>query len=254
MSTRDVYRALWRRKLFIVVATAALVAATWYFTTLLTPTYEASVLVRIQQLEEGDPTSSVYALQASERLAETYAEIVDAGALGGRLRDELAGTLPPEAVRETEVAGHPVEGLDLLWIGASSENAERARTVADAAPAALADLVADSGTVGDRVVTVKLAAVPNEPASPDLALNLVIAAAVGLILNGALVIAAEALRDRLIDPRRASEAFGLPVLARVPSLSFARLEPRPGQDGDNRPRGSQTGERTAVFTRPGEPG
>jgi capsular polysaccharide biosynthesis protein len=250
VSTRDVYRALWRHKLFIVVATAALVAATWYFTTLVTPTYEASVLVRIQQLEEGDVTSSVYALQASERLAETYAEIVDAGALDGRLRDELAGTLPPEAVRETEVAGNPVEGLDLLWIGASSQNAETARTVADAAPAALAALVADSGTVGDRVVTVKPAALPNEPATPDLALNLVIAAAVGLILNGALVIVAEALRDRLIDPRRASEAFGLPVLARVPSLSFARPEPRPGRHDDAGPR---TGERTAVLARPGEP-
>jgi capsular polysaccharide biosynthesis protein len=254
VSTRDVYRALWRHKLFILVGTAALVAATWYFTTLVTPTYEASVLVRIQQLEEGDVTSSVYALQASERLAETYAEIVDAGALGSRLRDELAGTLPPETVRDTEVAGHPVEGLDLLWIGASSESAETARTVADAAPGALADLVADSGTVGDRVVTVKPAAVPNEPASPDLALNLVIAAAVGLILNGALVIAAEALRDRLIDPRRASASFGLPVLARVPSLSLVRLEPRPGAPGDGRPPGSESGTRTAAFTRPGEPG
>jgi capsular polysaccharide biosynthesis protein len=225
VTTRDVYRALWRHKVFIAVATAGIVAATWYFTTLVTPTYEASVLVRIQQTEQGNPTSTVLALQASERLAETYAEIVDSGALYRPLESELEGALPVRTIGQTGVDGVPVEGLDLLWITASSPNPETARTVAGATPAALTTLVEESGAVGDRILTVMPASVPIEPSSPDLTLNLVIAAVVGLILNSALVLAADALRDRLVDPRRASESFGLPVLARVPSLKLVRPEP-----------------------------
>jgi capsular polysaccharide biosynthesis protein len=249
VSTRDVYRALWRHKLFIIGATAALVAVTWYFTSLVTPTYEASVLVRIQQLDDGDPTSSVYALQASERLAETYGEIVDSGAIDPYVGSHLAETSGGESARGVALSGDPVEGLDLLWITAASERADSARIVADAAPAALADLVADSGTVGDRIVTVKSAVTPQEPASPDLALNLLLATAIGLVLNGALVLAAEALRDRLVDPRRASESFGLPVLATVPNLTLMRLEPR---DDGRSPSGKEQ-PKTAVLATPQEP-
>jgi capsular polysaccharide biosynthesis protein len=170
----------------------------------------------------------VYALQASERLAETYAEIVDSGALYPPLRSQLTGTLPEETVSETDVTGDPEEGLDLLWIAAESPDPETAATVADAAPAALAELIEESGTVGDRVVTVRAARVPQDPSSPDLTLNLLVAGALGLVLNGLIAVGAEAIRGRLIAPDRAAESFGLPVLARVPSLSLVPLSARPG--------------------------
>jgi uncharacterized protein involved in exopolysaccharide biosynthesis len=48
LTAGDVYRALWRHKVFIAVLTAAFVTATWYATKQQTQTYEASALVRAQ--------------------------------------------------------------------------------------------------------------------------------------------------------------------------------------------------------------
>jgi receptor protein-tyrosine kinase len=77
LTAGDVYRALWRHKLFILLLTAVFVGATWYVTSRQTRTYEASTLVRVQ--ERGDTGNA--ALLAAQTLAQTYASIIGSGAL-----------------------------------------------------------------------------------------------------------------------------------------------------------------------------
>jgi len=86
----DVYRALWRHKFFILLMTAAFVGATGYVTLQQTRRYEASVLVRVQEQgkQAGDASS---ALVASQTLTQTYAQMVDAGALKPQIKTLVAG-------------------------------------------------------------------------------------------------------------------------------------------------------------------
>jgi capsular polysaccharide biosynthesis protein len=86
----DVYRALWRHKFFIAVLTAVFVGAAWYVTSRQTRRYEASTLVRVlvQGSRAGDASA---ALVASQTLTQTYAQIVDAGALKPGIKTLVAG-------------------------------------------------------------------------------------------------------------------------------------------------------------------
>ena len=89
MTAGDVYGALWRHKWFILILTAACVGAAWYATVRQTHAYEASTLVRVQERgrSAGDAAT---ALQASQDLARTYAEMIGSGALAGEIRTLVA--------------------------------------------------------------------------------------------------------------------------------------------------------------------
>jgi capsular polysaccharide biosynthesis protein len=87
LTAGDVYRALWRHKFFIALLTAVFVGAAWYMTSRQTQRYEASTLVRVQQ--RGDQGSG--SLDAAQTLAQTYAQIVDAGALKPQIKNLVAG-------------------------------------------------------------------------------------------------------------------------------------------------------------------
>jgi capsular polysaccharide biosynthesis protein len=232
MSISDVYRALWRRKLIIALGTAILVASAWYFTERQTPEYTAATLVRIQQ-QGGGADSSVSTLQASEQLAATYGEIIDSGALYPVLADQLEGEIDSRTLGSVDISGEPVESLDLLWIQAESEQPELAAEVANAAPEALQTLVADAEGASETVNTIQPARAPSEPTSPDLVRNLVIAAVLGLVLNGAIALALEGLSDRVPELEQLEKATGHRVLGTIPTLRFAGRDALASEGGWN---------------------
>jgi len=100
LTAGNVYRALWRHKLFILVLTAAFVAAVVYATVQQDREYEAGMLMRAQERGPNAGNASA-ALQASQDLAQTYAKIIGAGALKGEIRTFVAqcrrlGTSPTQ--------------------------------------------------------------------------------------------------------------------------------------------------------------
>jgi capsular polysaccharide biosynthesis protein len=103
LTAGDVYRALWRHKLFVVVLTAAFVAATWYATSQQTQKYEASTLVRLQ--ERGDTGNP--ALLAAQTLTQTYAEIIGSGALKGEITTLVAQCARPRSLSTQAPAATP---------------------------------------------------------------------------------------------------------------------------------------------------
>ena len=216
MTAGDIYRALWRHKFFITVLTAACIGATWYATSQQTRKYQASALVRIQ---EGGPSAGDFsALQASQLLAQTYAQVIGSGALKGRIETLVARRVAAGKVPEVKISGQPVPNLDLLSITALSKNPTRALIVANAVPVALMSFIRDTGTRNVQVVIVKAATMPTSPVSRHMARNITIAFMLGLIFNGALALLIELLRDRLPESEELGQTVGHPVLATIPAL------------------------------------
>ena len=221
LTAGDVYRALWRHKVLIIALTVACVGATWYATSLQSRTYEASSLVRIQPGYRGaDPLS---AIQASERIAQTYAKLIDAGALDARIKPLASRQMSEQDLSRVSVSGHPVQDLELMWISARSTDPTNAMIVANAAPQALGDFIARTGTFGDEVVTVKRATTPSVPVSPRTIWNVAIALVLGLIFNSALVLLFEVFRDRLPEPDELRQVVGYPILATIPTVRLHRM-------------------------------
>jgi receptor protein-tyrosine kinase len=230
LSTGDVYRALWRHKYFIVILTAALVAAAWYFAKQQTPEYEASTLVRVQG-RVADPADAVGSLVLGERLAQTYANIVETREFDNRVEAQVAGRTGSTVA--FDLSAEPVEDLELLWINARSSSPGTAAAAANAAPIALRGFIQETGTLREQIVTVEPAERPTDPVSPNMVLIVTLAVMLGLVLNAGLALLIELLSDRLPDAERLEETTGKPILAHIPVLDFPRSVARtPEQRSD----------------------
>ena len=218
METLDVYRALWRHKVFILVLTALLAIGAWFFVSRQTKTYSATSLVRVQQ-RITSPTEAYGALQTGQLLAETYAQIVEADTVRRRIFGLVHARIPTDtgAIR---INAAPVNQLDLLKISALSSSPQDAALVANAAPRALRNFIRETGTLRDQIVLVDQAAVPTKPVAPHVKRSVALALLLGLIFNSALALVLELLGDRVREPDELERLFGLPVLATVPSVKL----------------------------------
>lgn len=218
MTVFAVYRSLWRHKLLLVLLTASTAAAGWYLTSTRQPMYRASTLVRVQQTI-ADPADALGALQTAGRLAQTYVHIATTLTVANGIQKSLDGRVPL-----SEIAGnleaHQVDDLDLLSLSATSPNPETALAIAARAPAALQRLVQRSAKTGDRISVVQPATLPAKPYSPRPLLALAIAAVLGLVLNGAVLLAYDLFSDRAVDGEPADEIAGRPVIALIPTLTL----------------------------------
>jgi capsular polysaccharide biosynthesis protein len=222
LTAGDVYRALWRHRFFILLLTAAFVIATWYATSQQTKIYEASTLVRVQQ-RISDPGDALGSLEAASQLAETYGTIIDSGALDAQVSAGLASRGGEADAGSLDLSGEPVVEQALLWISARDEDPATAALVANTVPRTLRAFISSTGTLQDQLVIIKTATEPTSLASPDLGLNLVLALALALIFNSALVLLFELFRDRVPETDELQEALGYPVLATIPGLHLRKL-------------------------------
>lgn len=218
MTVTDVYRALWRHKLVVLVLTAVLGAVAYYLSSSQQDVYQARSLMRIES-EAPTAGDALVALAAGQKLAQTYAEIAGTD----RVAVEVARTLrlPATAVAGT-VSAEAVQDLDLLWVTAKSHRPLRAQLIANTVPQALATVLAATGTRRERVVPVESAGLPTSPSSPRPIRTLILAIVAGLVLNSGLVLLIHAIRDPIHDPDEARRLTGLPVLATIPSLRLGR--------------------------------
>ena len=220
MRLDDVYRTLWQYKLLIASLTAALVGLSWWLTSLEKPVYEAATLVRVQQRID-DPGQSFNALATGQELAKTYATISETDTIAGRIRDALGGAVPLADIKG-HVHGQAVQDLDLLWIRVRGNDPAQITRIANAAPSALRDYIAQTGTLHDVVTTAEAATRPRSPVAPSKSKNMVLALVLGLLLNSGIALAVKVLRDPVGSAEEIERASGLPVLAAIPPLRFPR--------------------------------
>jgi capsular polysaccharide biosynthesis protein len=251
LAVEDVYKALWRHKLLIVVLTVIAAAAAWYVTSRETRIYESATLLRVQQ-KVTDPTQAYGVLSAGGLLAETYAQIVGTSAIRDRISQQLAGQAD---LSHVDISASAVGNLDLFWVKAQSPDPRAAQAAAAATPGALQAYIQETGTLRDKVITVQKAGLPSRPIKPNVNFNLTLAILLALIFNGALALVLEVLSDRITDLDELERVTGLPVLVAVPKLAFsdratmgARASPQQSpaaSPGDLKPRRASSAVREA---------
>lgn len=214
----ELYRALWRHRVTIVVMTIAAAAIAYYQSSQSQKLYRASTLIRIEQPSTTtDPQQLGDALGVAEHLAQTYARIVSTRAIGDRV-DAYLGNKGPRA--EVAIAGAPVQDLELMYINAESHVPDVAAAAANATPVVLRKFISATGGARDKIVTINPAVVPSSPVSPRPARAALLTLIVALIVNAALALLFEFLRDRLPEPDEIEESLGKPVLAMFPKLTL----------------------------------
>jgi capsular polysaccharide biosynthesis protein len=219
MPAADLYRTLWRRRWMILAATALAGVAAYVFSSSQPKVYEATALVRVQQSVRADESTfgSVNSLELGQRLAQTYARIVETRSMVTRVATSLVGVVP---IEDISISAAPDLNVELLEISAQSQSPQVAATVANATTVGLKKFISETGTLRDQIVVVDRATVPVEPVSPRPKLAAALVVLIALLVNFALALALELFSDRLPEIDEFEERFGRPVLATIPVLTL----------------------------------
>lgn len=237
----DVYRTLWRNRVFAALITCVVVAAAFVLTSRQTKLYTAHSLVRVQQTVQSQ--DEVFgALLTGERLARTYERIAETYSVRELVKTGLRGNVSSDSAA---IDARQLSNLELLQIAVTDPDPEVAAAVANEVPDALASFIEETGTFRDTITVIERAGVPSIPTSPNLRLNLTLAIMLGLILGGGLALLKESFSDRIKDIEELEKVTRHPVIATIPNLKFAPLV---------REARAKSGQRQveAIKTRPGE--
>ena len=234
VAVADVYAALWRHRLFIVGMTLLVGVVAFVLASTQPKIYESTALIRVEQRGASSTGDLFTSLEVGQRLAQTYAHIVETREITDRVARRLR--LPTSDV---SVSSQPVSDIELVRVTAQSKVPAQAALVANATVSTLKAFVAETGTTNEKIVAIDPARVPVVPASPRVKLTVAVAVMLGLLFNCGLALLLELFADRLPAVEDMEETFGKAVLATVPELSFKQSGGRLSVSGEPQPEPSQ---------------
>src|SRR3546814_4885656 len=101
--------------------------------------------------------------------------------------------------------------------------ADTNRTLYDGLLQRYKEVSAAAGITASNVSVVDEAAVPIDPSSPDLLLNLALALLAGVVIAGGAVFVREQLDDAIRAPEDIERKLGLPTLGAIPTIGRAHV-------------------------------
>ena len=220
LDLREVFSAL-VRKLWLIVLCAVLAgaAALVYTASFVTPLYQASISIYVNNSNaEGKGGISSSDLATSQKLVDTYINILKSDTVLDKVADAVDGEVTAKEIRkmiESEAMGN-TEVFQVQIANADPKlAAEIANAIATVAPTEIAKIVDGSSA---RIMD--YAKVPEEPYTPSFIKNTVLGACVGILVV-VLVIVLQVLLDVRIkseaDLRKISDA---PVLGVIPDYDL----------------------------------
>ena len=220
MELRDYIRIL--RKSWLIIALLVLVsiaAATAYSITR-TPEYSASAKVFVSTQFGESGSDLVQGNSFTQARVKTYASLVDTPAVLLPVIARLQLDLVWQDLEPDVSATSPLDTA-IIEITVMNEDPAVAANVANAVGAALTAVVADiETTAGSTESPVKLtrvqdAAVPLEPVSPNVPLNIALGALVGLALGLGLAVLREVLDTRVRNERDIEMLTDVPIVGGI---------------------------------------
>lgn len=217
-TTDQLVAAVWRRRLTFLLAFVCVLGAVAAITYKLPKAYSTNAYLIVNL--KGANASDYAAQQASQVDTQTTAELLQTR----NTADAVASQLPYQATGK-QVQGRvgisPVSNTQLVLITATESSPLRAQELANTYASVFEQRTAP--TIGFASVTLgDPAPLITDPSSPRTHLYLLVGAILALLVG----IGAAVLRDRFDTRVRIenfeTEAYGLPILARVPQVRMAR--------------------------------
>jgi polysaccharide biosynthesis transport protein len=214
------YLSVARRWWWLLLIATVIGGATAYLATqLVTPTYRASTTMLVVQQQ--DPESvGLSDLQASERLANTFSELITVRPVLERAIAIGGLTVTPEELEQRlDVTARAT--TQLLEVSAEASSPEAARDIANLVAETF--IATNQSVLADRPGTVSVverAEAPLTPSAPSPGINALIGAFLALVATATIVVVADYLDDTVKDDETVARLTGLPVVGYVPQ--FAR--------------------------------
>lgn len=225
MELRGYLELLRRRWWVILLGPIAGAVAAFAVSSSMTPAYQATATLLVNQTQV--PGVVQYNdILTSERLTNTYAELVEREPI---LRDAAARLqLPPEAADlRDRVTVSTVRNTQLLRVAAVDQTPEVAANIANTVAQAFIDDNAAQLTRPGTVSVAEQATVPSTPVSPNILVNTLLGAVLGLAVAGTVVAVREYLDDTVKSAEDVESASGTFTLGIVGRFRAKRGQGRP---------------------------
>lgn len=196
MELRDYVRILHKSWVLILVSTLLGIAIAAAYSLTVTPRYQSTTQLYVSVRTEGAATGDlVQGTTFARQVVASYVDIVNTAIVLDPVIEELDIDVTSSQLARQVTASSPLNTV-LIDITVTDKDPERAAAVADAVAASFTRTVQDnlekpSGENPSpvQITTVQPAVVPTSPASPNVPLNLVLGALIGLALGvGAAVL------------------------------------------------------------------
>lgn len=211
-------KALWKRKLFIVLVAVVCAAVTCGYSVFLAEKeYEStSRIYVVSRQNEGNTAPTNSDLQAGAYLVKDYREIILSQNVLNETISKLSLTITPENLSKKIDVSVPVD-TRILSITVKDPNPNEAARIANGLRKVAIDKIVEITQV-PAVTTLDEAQVPDSPSSPQIRRNSTLGFILGGALMGVLFIIVELVDDRVKRPEDVDEVMGLPLLGVVPDM------------------------------------
>ncbi len=199
----------------LAAATVIAGVAAFFVTRRIQPTYRATATILINQVQQ--PGTLAYNdVLTSERLTQTYKTLVTTRpVLQAAVQSDRAGGIT-EAQLARKVSASVVANTQLVTISVTDHDPDRAAVLTNLVLLAFVQQTTfQTPAAPNATQVVESAVAPTSPISPNMKLNVALAAMVGLLLAGGLVFLLEYLDDTLKSPEDVQATSGLPALGEV---------------------------------------
>ncbi len=214
---RDIYFMI-VRKLSLIIAVTLLSAVvsglvSVYF---ITPQYETFTTLMLGKPADYDENSQ-YSYQdvlTNQKLIGTYAEIAKSKVVMEQVLENLSSSLTTGQLREM-MDVTLLNNTEVIKITVESPNPEEAKDIANEIAAVFMENVSRIMQI-NNVQIIDKAALPENPVSPRIKINIAIAAALGMMITVFVVILMDTLDQTIKVPDDIEKTMGLPVIGMIP--------------------------------------
>jgi succinoglycan biosynthesis transport protein ExoP len=221
MSADQLLLTLWRRKWIVLLTVLLATSATYAASLQLPKVYSAGATLFVGN--RSDAGSDFEAIQSSQVLARTYAELIQSPNVAAAVADALPGDETAAGILE-RTSFRPISDTQLLVVRAEGDSPAEAAELANVYARTFADYVETelpAATKGE-VTVADAAQPPASPVRPRPTLYTAVMLVFALFLGAGLALLRDRLDTRLGSEDELARELGVPVLARVPTLGGRR--------------------------------
>lgn len=183
---------------------------------LIAPSYEATATMIVNAGDGGVEVVTNDQITSAEKLVDTYAVIITSRSVLERVIDNLQLDIDYKQLKK-KVTVESVNSTQIIGISVCMPSVDGAEQVLaeilDIAPMVILDAV-EAGSVK----TIDAAAGEEDPVSPNVGLNTIVAVVIGLVISCMYFFLRNALRYRYQDEQEIEEDLDVEVLGSIPKL------------------------------------
>ena len=215
-----------RAWLILLCAAVAGTAMLVYTINFVTPTYQTSVVLYVNNSEKRDSGAvSSSDLAVALRLVNTYVEIIRSDAVLDKVAEKL-GVNASAAQLRGMISANTVEDTEIFRVTVTSTSpqfaADVANAVADVAPGVISRIIN-----GSKASVIDMARVPTSQSAPNYVNNTMLGVALGAVLAIVAILLHASFDVRVKDAETLQAICGCPVLGTIPD--FAEMNKSSGR-------------------------